>query len=154
MRTMLLSFKADVYNRVLTGEKIYEHRTVFPSESVTAYLYISSPVKSVAGIMHLNNKVNIENWKEKYANDIEAVQRIDEYLNHYKVAMEITSFQNTNMISLEQLRRDIPGFVVPQMYYYIENSMLLEYLEVNLIPEGGLITHSFENILSDQVCIR
>ncbi len=26
MRTILLSFKANVYQKVITGEKIYEHR--------------------------------------------------------------------------------------------------------------------------------
>ena len=44
MRTMLLSFKADVYKRVITGEKIYEHRKVFPDEPVLAYLYVSDVV--------------------------------------------------------------------------------------------------------------
>ena len=37
MRTMLLSFKADVYQKVITGEKIYEHRKVFPDEPIKAY---------------------------------------------------------------------------------------------------------------------
>ena len=44
MRTMLLSFKADVYKRVITEEKIYEHRKVFPDEPVLAYLYVSDVV--------------------------------------------------------------------------------------------------------------
>ena len=70
----------------------------------------------------------------------------------HTVAMEITNFQNTNMIPLEQLRNDLPGFVVPQMYYYIEDSLLLEYLENNLKPEGDLIKHSFKNITSDMIC--
>ena len=141
MRTMLLSFKADVYKRVLSGEKIYEHRRVFPNETVKAYLYVSAPVK-----------VMIESWKEKFSYDKAAVERIDNYLKMHTVAMEITNFQNTNMIPLEQLRNDLPGFVVPQMYYYIEDSLLLEYLENNLKPEGDLIKHSFENITSDMIC--
>lgn len=66
MRTMLLSFKADVYQKVITGEKIYEHRKVFPDEPIKAYLYVSTPVKAVVGIMHLNNRTAIEEWKEKY----------------------------------------------------------------------------------------
>ena len=41
MRTMLLSLREDVYKRVLSGEKIYEHRKVFPDEPVKAYIYIS-----------------------------------------------------------------------------------------------------------------
>lgn len=152
MRTMLLSFKADVYKRVLSGEKIYEHRRVFPNETVKAYLYVSAPIKSIVGVMTLSNKVMIETWKDKYSYDKAAVERIDNYFKMHTVAMEITDFQNTNMISLDQLRKDLPGFVVPQMYYYIEDSPLLEYLEKNLIPEGKLITHSFDNVTSDMVC--
>lgn len=41
MRTMLLSLREDVYKRVLSGEKIYEHRKVFPDEPVKAYIYMS-----------------------------------------------------------------------------------------------------------------
>ncbi len=33
---------------------------------------------------------------------------------------------------LEILGRDIPGFVVPQMYYYIDDTALLKYLLENL----------------------
>lgn len=113
---------------------------------------MSAPVKAIVGIMTLSNKVMIESWKEKFSYDKAAVERIDNYLKMHTVAMEITNFQNTNMIPLEQLRNDLPGFVVPQMYYYIEDSLLLEYLENNLKPEGELIKHSFENITSDMIC--
>ena len=152
MRTMLLSFKADVYKKLLTGKKIYEHRKVFPSEPVKAYLYVSSPIKSIVGIMHLDHKVNIESWKEKYASDEDAVARIERYLEQHKVAMEIIDFQDTNKIPLEKLREDLPGFVVPQMYYFVENSDLLRYLEENLVPVGEKIVHDFSNITSDLIC--
>lgn len=152
MRTMLLSFKADVYKKVITGEKIYEHRKVFPDEPIKAYLYVSAPVKAVVGIMHLNNKTAIEEWKTKYSYDGKAVGRITNYLQHHKYAMEITNFQNTNKISLEQLRIDLPGFVVPQMYYYIDETPLLYYLEKNLIPCGAKIVYDFSNITSEQIC--
>lgn len=56
MRKMLLSFKADVYEKVLSGEKIFEHRKVFPNEPVKAYLYVSNPKKAITGIMYLENK--------------------------------------------------------------------------------------------------
>ena len=62
MRTMLLSFKADVYKRVLSGEKIYEHRKVFPNEPILAYLYVSSPVQVITGKMVLGNKRKIEDF--------------------------------------------------------------------------------------------
>ena len=152
MRTMLLSFKADVYKRVITGEKIYEHRKVFPDEPVLAYLYVSAPVKAIVGMMRLENKTRIERWKIKYSDDLDAVSRIDAYLEHHKYAMEITEFQETNSISLKKLREDLPGFVVPQMYYYIDDSKLLNYLEVNLKPIGEKIVHDFSNISSKLIC--
>lgn len=152
MRTILLSFKADVYQKVISGEKIYEHRKVFPDEPIKAYLYVSAPVKAVVGIMHLNNKTEIEGWKEKYSYDEKAVGRITKYLQHHKYAMEIVDFQDTNKIPLELLRVDLPGFVVPQMYYFIDETPLLCYLKQNLIPRGEKIVHDFSNITSDQIC--
>lgn len=152
MRTMLLSFKADVYKKVITGEKIYEHRKVFPDEPIKAYLYVSTPIKSIVGIMHLDNKTAIDSWTEKYSYNKKALERISSYLQHYKYAMEITDFQNTNKIPLEQLRNDVPGFIVPQMYYFIDNTFLLDYLEQNLIPCGEKIIHDFSHIKSEQIC--
>lgn len=149
---MLLSFKADVFERVKSGEKIYEHRRVFPDESVKAYLYISTPVKTIVGIMRLDNRVQIESWKKKYSYDEATLSRIDNYLSKHTVAMEITEFQMTNAIPLEKLRNDLPGFVVPQMYYYIENTELLKYLEKNLDPVGEPIKHSFDNIPPELIC--
>lgn len=149
---MLLSFKADVFERVKSGEKIYEHRRVFPDEPVKAYLYISTPVKSIVGIMRLDNRVQIESWKKKYSYDEATLSRIDNYLSKHTVAMEITEFQMTNAISLEKLRNDLPGFVVPQMYYYIENTELLKYLEKNLGSVGKPIKHSFDNIPPELIC--
>lgn len=149
---MLLSFKADVFERVKSGEKIYEHRRVFPDESVKAYLCISTPVKAIVGIMRLDNRVQIESWKKKYSYDEATLSRIDNYLSKHTVAMEITEFQMTNAIPLEKLRNDLPGFVVPQMYYYIENTELLKYLEKNLDPVGEPIKHSFDNIPPELIC--
>ena len=152
MKTILLSFKANVHKKVLSGEKIYEYRKVFPDGPIKAYLYVSAPIKSIVGIMHLDNRINLHQWKQKFSNEIDTVERIDEYLKSYKYAVEINSFQNTNMISLEQLRKDIPGFVVPQMYYYIDNTFLISYLDKHLINRGDLIEHTFNDISSRLIC--
>lgn len=72
MRTLLLSLKPEVFQTVLSGEKIYEHRRVFPDGPVKAYIYISRPVQALAGILYLGNKVNIIDWKEKYKDDMDA----------------------------------------------------------------------------------
>lgn len=153
MRTMLLSFKSDVFKRVQSGEKIYEHRKVFPDEPIKAYLYISSPIKAISGIMILSNRIHLKSWRDKYAYDKEAVKRIDSYLQYHKFAMQIDEFQNTNQISLNKLRTDIQGFVVPQMYYFIDDTALLKYLENNLYPVGEKISHSFAMIESSEICV-
>lgn len=152
MRTILMSLKKDVYDRVLSGEKIYEHRKVFPAEPVKAYIYVSTPIKAICGIMYLNNKTSLLDWKKKFNYDSDAIKRIDSYLKNYKFGMEITRFENTNAIPLDKLRNDLSKFIVPQMYYFIEDSELLSYLETNLIPDGTVVTHLYDNITSDMIC--
>ena len=72
MRHMLLSFKADVYKRVLSGEKIFEHRKNFPDDEVIAYLYVGKPIQAIVGVMHLSNRTSLIEWKDKYSNDVKA----------------------------------------------------------------------------------
>lgn len=152
MRKMLLSFRADVFERVVNGTKIYEHRKVFPNEPVMAYLYVSKPIQAITGIMWLDNKTKISTWIKKYQDDPDAVTRITEYLKNHTYAMEIQRFQPTNSISLQQLRKDVANFVVPQMYYYIEETELLNYLEDNIVETGVAIEHDFSNITSSMIC--
>ena len=41
------------------------------------------------------------------------------------------------------------------MYYYIdEDSELLKYLQDNIKPTGKTITHKFDNITSDDICVN
>lgn len=148
MRTMLISFKPNVF------EKIYEHRRVFPDEPVQAYIYISRPVQALAGIIYLENKTYLSLWKEKYNYDSVAVLRIDEYMKCYKVVMEIQKFQNTNQISLWNIRETFREFLISQIYYYLDGTELLDYLENNLRPEGEPIVHEFNNISGELICIH
>ena len=153
MKTILLSLNPGVFQNVQSGKKIYEHRRVFPNEPVKAYIYISRPIQALSGIMYLGNKVYIEEWKEKYKEDADVQIRIEDYLKHHKVAMEKQRFQNTSLIELMDLKTDFPNFLIPQMYYYLDDHPLLQYLENNLVPIGEPITHTFENIKSEQICV-
>lgn len=154
MRTVLLSLKPEVFQNVLSGKKIYEHRKVFPDGPVTAYIYISRPIQALTGIMYLGNKKEIIEWKKTYKDDCAALERIDEYLKHHKVVMEIQKFQNTMSVSLDEIKKVFPKFIIPQMYYYLDDHPMLQYLEDNLIPIGEPIIHTFENITSDQICVH
>ena len=58
MRTMLLSFNPYWYEKIKSGEKVFEYRTNFPDDIVKAYMYVSSPYKKAIGIIYLGQKVN------------------------------------------------------------------------------------------------
>lgn len=156
MRKMLLSFRPDVYEKIKSGVKIFEHRRNFPDESIMAYMYVSSPVKAITGVVYLGKRHCLSDWLEYYKEDSNAVTRIKEYMEtyHYRYAMEIDSFQETSQISLDDLRENIPGFVAPQMYIYLDGTELLEYIESNLKMTDLQVEHSFERIEACQVCVH
>lgn len=152
MRTMLLSFKADVYKRVLSGEKIYEHRKVFPNEPILAYLYVSSPIQVITGKMILGNKRKIEEFLDIYHDDAEVCKRVHRYMEEHNCVMEIQEFQQTTEIPLAALRKDLDKFVVPQMYYYLDNTPLLKYIEDNIKNEGVHIVNDFTDVDKKFIC--
>lgn len=153
---MLLSFRPDVYEKIKSGVKIFEHRRNFPDEPIMAYMYVSSPVKAITGVVYLGKRHCLSDWLEYYKEDSNAVTRIKEYMEtyHYRYAMEIDSFQETSQISLDDLRENIPGFVAPQMYIYLDGTELLEYIESNLKMTDLQVKHSFERLEACQVCVH
>ena len=68
--------------------------------------------------------------------------------------MEIGRFQETSQISLDDIRKNVPGFVAPQMYIYLDGTELLEYIESNLKMEDLQVEHSFERIETCPVCVH
>lgn len=155
MRKMLLSFKPSVYDKIYTGIKIFEHRRNFPDEPIMAYMYVSKPVRAITGIVILNNRHKLVDWESEFKEDVDALARIHEYQKSYRYAMEISEFQDTNMISLDDLKRDIESFVVPQSYIYLDNnSVLLKYIEDRIVKKNLRITHDFSVITSNQVCVH
>ena len=156
MRKMLLSFRPEVYEKIKSGHKIFEHRRYFPDESVITYMYVSSPVKAITGIVYLGKRHCLSDWLEKFKDDSDAVTRIKEYIEtyHYRYAMEIEKFQETSQIALDDLRENVPGFVAPQMYIYLDNTELLEYIDSNLKVANLQVKHLFERIEACQVCVH
>ena len=146
MRKILLSFKTDVYDRVVAGTKIYEHRRVFPNEPIEAYLYVSSPKQVITGKMILKNKQQLIDWLEKYESDSEVCERISSYLQFYSCVMEIAEFQETTEIPLSELRSNLEKFIIPQMYYYIDDSPLLNYIEDHLLEKELHIVNDFSDV--------
>lgn len=153
MRTMLLSFKPEWYNRIKDGSKIYEYRRTFPEEEIMAYMYVSSPMKMVVGKIHLGRKIDINTWKNLYKDDKEVCNRIDDFLTRHTYAMPVLSFQTTEEITLERLREFNLNFVCPQMYYYLGNyPKRFEFIKSNAIDVGELRINSFDNIGKEEIC--
>ena len=81
--------------------KIFEHRRNFPDEPIMAYMYVSKPIKAIKGIVYLKRRHLISDWKKTYGKDDAALKRIVEYEKLYRYAMEISEFQETSEIPLE-----------------------------------------------------
>lgn len=119
MNTILLSFSADWFRELEAGRMKFEYRKHFPEGETKVFFYVSNPIKAVTGIAYFAPRERLSDWVDKYSNRSEAVQsRIKDYLSDCRYAMPILSFQPTERITLEQLKRDLPGFIIPRMYYY------------------------------------
>lgn len=66
--------------------------------------------------------------------------------------MPVMEFQMTNLIPLKKLQLDLPRFIVSRMYYYLDNLLLLEYIEQNLNPIGKSIKNDFDNLIDFDIC--
>ena len=151
---MLLSFKPEVYEKIKSGKKIFEHRRNFPDEPIMAYMYVSAPVKAITGIVYLGKRHLLSDWHEGFKDDKDAVARIEKYQESYRYAMEIDEFQETTEISLDDLRRDILGFYAPQMYIYLDGTKLLDYIESNIKYKHIVHKNEFQNIKSKEICVH
>lgn len=153
MKKILLSFKPYWFEKIKSGQKIFEYRTRFCDEPVIAYMYVSRPVMAITGIIELGNRINLRDWKEEYKNDVEVLARIEDFATRNNYAMPIRRYQSTTSISLEELRSSLPGFIAPQMYYNLYNNVeLLNFIEENIRILDEEIVHSFNGDIKDKIC--
>lgn len=93
---MLLSFRPDVYEKIKSGLKIFEHRRNFPDEPIMAYMYVSSPVKAITGIVYLDSGTG----KTVLYEMLEDLRLTDEYR-----AIKLFNYKSDNLSeSIEQCR--------------------------------------------------
>ena len=131
MRKMLLSFKPEVYEKIKSGKKKFEHRRNFPDEPIMAYMYVSAPIKAIKGIVYLGKRHLLSDWREEFKNDKAAVVRIEKYQELYRYAM-----------------------VAPQMYIYLDGTELLDYIENKIENLDGCTVHDYSVIKSNEVCVH
>ena len=51
----ILSFKPEVYEKIKSGKKKFEHRRNFPDEPIMAYMYVSAPIKAIKVTVKMTN---------------------------------------------------------------------------------------------------
>lgn len=154
MKTILLSFEPYWFEKMRTGQMAYEYRKHLPEDGATVYLYVSRPVKAITGIAHFGKRESLADWLQKYSDrGSEVIARIKDYLQDCSYACPVLDFQSTNQIPLETLKKDLPNFIVPRMYFFLDNTPLLAYLQQNLKPTELPIkfTHS-SPIPSEEIC--
>lgn len=154
MRTMLLSLKPEIFDLIRSGKKIFEYRHQFYTDSINAYLYISKPAQKVVGYIEFDKRINLQDWKEKYKNNSEVSNRIDDYISkNYKYVMPINKFKMTTEIPLIDLKNNLNKFIIPESYYYLDNFMdLNNYIRRNIEFTGEVIENNFKVIDSADIC--
>ncbi len=153
MSTILLSFEPEWFSLLEKNIKKFEYRKHFPKGKTTVYFYVSNPVKAITGIAEFDECQDLLSWKEKYNNrPVEVRKRIDVMAEDCRFVMPMLSFQKTTKIPLSKLKLDIPNFVVPRMYYYLDDLPLLEYLNSNLTPIGKKTINTFSEIEDCDIC--
>lgn len=154
MKTILLSFEPYWFEKMSTGQMPYEYRKHLPEDGATVYFYVSRPVKAITGIAHFGKREALTDWLQKYADrGPEVVARIKDYLQDCTYVCPVLDFQPTSQISLETLKKDIPNFIVPRMYFFLDNTPLLAYLQQNLKPTELPIKFTHPNpIPSEEIC--
>ena len=119
------------WDLIRTGEKIYEYRKRFlKGEEVLAYLYLSRPVSGISGIIKLSPAIELKKWEDIYKKEIDILHRIENYQNRgNRFVMRVLSYQETNVIPKEMLEKEMGKFIVPQGFYYLDDTPLLRVLE-------------------------
>ena len=130
MKEIFLSFRPEYFGPLLYGIKKYEYRKRFCDEETIAYLYLSGKSKQVIGIMELGKPIRLDDTRDNYIDYPDTLKRVDEYIESNDInAIPIKSLSLfKNPLSLEDIRKEIPYFMPPQMYFVLDNHLKLKQL--------------------------
>jgi len=155
MKEIFLSFRSEYFKLLLYGIKKYEYRKRFCDEETKAYLYLSGKSRQVIGVMELGKPVRLDLTRENYLNYPETLKRVDEYiLNKDKNAVPIKSLALFDKpIDLDDIRKDIPAFMPPQMYFVLDNHPKLKSLLEKQPLNKKLFVHNHNEIYYDNLAM-
>lgn len=130
-KEIFLSFKPDFFRPILYDIKKYEYRKRFCNDETTAYLYLSSPIQEVIGILELGVPIQMKEIITRFEKDSVTFKRITDCLNSgEKFAIPIISLQLFKRpISITELKELDSNFHVPRCYLNItKHTKILKFL--------------------------
>ncbi|MFV0274898.1 MAG: hypothetical protein ACK5HL_01495 [Bacilli bacterium] len=152
-REIFLSFSPNFFRPILYGIKKYEYRKRFCKEPTTAYLYLSSPIQEIIGIMQLGRLIKIEDVINNYDNSSITYERLSISMESgEKFAIPIESLQLfKEPIGINKIKELSPNFFVPQCYLDItKHQKLYDYIKNQELYELEF-THSHNNIYHENI---
>lgn len=155
MKEIFLSFRPEYFKPLLYGIKKYEYRKKFCDEETKAYLYLSGKSRQVIGVMELGKPVRLDFTRENYLNYPETLKRVDGYILNKDInAVPIKSLALFDKpIDLNDIRKEIPNFMPPQMYFVLDNHPKLKsFLEKQHLNEK-LFVHNHNEIYYDNLAM-
>lgn len=155
MKEIFLSFKPEYFKPILYGMKKYEYRKRFCHEETKAYLYLSSKKQMVIGVMELGIPIRLNEHICEYRAYPETYKRVEKYIAEGDVcAIPIKSLSLFyEPITLAELRKQIPNFKPPRMYYVLNSdSKLKSFLETRKIRDKEFI-HKHDKVYYDNLAL-
>lgn len=152
-RVIFLSFRPEFFRPILYGIKKYEYRKRFCNEATTAYLYLSSPIREVIGIVEFGKPLIIDELILRYSDNLKINNRLLRCKNNLeKYAIPIESLQLfKNPIPIALLKNMFPSFSVPYSYLNLKNNMeVLNYLQSQPFDDV-LFKHSHESVCEENI---
>lgn len=155
MKAIFLSFRPEYYKPILYGLKKYEYRKRWCDEETVAYLYLSGKARKVVGVMELGRPIRLDKTRSDYAGHPQTLKRVDHYIASRDInAVPILSFSLLETeITLEALRKQIPGFMPPQMYYDLANHRALNEYLARFTISDKLYIHNHGQIDYDNLAL-
>ena len=131
-KPIFLSFRPEFFKPILYGMKKYEYRKRFSKEETTAFLYLSSPIQQVVGIIEFGKPLYAEELLKLYGNKTDTHKRLLRCLqNKEHCVVPIESLQLfKEPISMKELKDIDSNFKAPRSYYNLENFLdIFEFLK-------------------------
>lgn len=138
---IVLSLHPEPYGRILSGEKTYEYRSRFRKRPTIAFIYVTSPVKCISGIIRFGTpliaspeEIGRIAEQQKPGNG----KPVIEYLSRHRrgFAVPVRKVMEITPVSLDCLQSRF-GFTPPQAFLYLKNNTPLFDFLVN---QSGLET--------------